>query len=188
MCDANTSMAAQGLGAGIGTVGSYYSAIGQKTSLNAQAGIANINARLANDSADASLQAGQLNEQDALLKGAQTKSSQRASMAANGVDLGVGSALNVQNSTDLVAQVDAKNANLNALRTAFGYRAQAVQDTNTALLDKAQSSAISPWMAAGGTLLTSAKSLATSRYDLTKSGAIDAKTGKAVSTPGASWW
>lgn len=187
MCDANTSMAAQGLGAGVSTVGSYYSALGQKTSLNAQAGLATIDARLANDEGDAALQQGQFNQQQALLEGAQTKSTQRADMAANGVDLGVGSALNVQDSTDLVAQVNAKNANLNALRTAFGYRAQAVQDTNKALMDKAQASGISPWMAGGGTLLTSAKSIATSRYELQKSGGIDAN-GNAVKTPGASWW
>lgn len=173
MCDPNTSLALQGSGAGIATVGSYFSALGQKTSLGAQANVADINAQMSEDEAQAALLAGQKEQQGILLKGAQTKSSQRTSLAANGVDLGVGSALNVQDSTDVLTQVDANQASTNAIRAAFGYRTQGVGYKNTALLDRAQASSVSPWLAAGGTLLTSASSIATSRYMLQKSGALN---------------
>lgn len=170
MCDASSSMGAAGLGAGISTAGSFFSALGQKSSLNAQAGVADINARLADDNAEAALLAGQKEVQQVQLRGAQVKSSQRTSLAANGVDLGVGSALNVQDSTDVLTQVDANTANVNALRTAWGYRTQGVGYQNQALLDRAQAKNVNPWLAAGGTLLTSASSIATKRYELQKVG------------------
>ena len=50
------------------------------------------------------------------------KSAQRASLAANGVDLGVGSAAEVQASTDLMKEADKATLISNALRSAFGYK------------------------------------------------------------------
>lgn len=182
MCDFSTSAATassvgnigigtQAAGVGLSTVGAFYSAQGQKDALNAQAGVADINARLSEDTAQSVMLAGQKQQQQILLKGAQVKSTQRASMAANGVDLGVGSAVAVQDSTDVITQSDSNTTAANALRQAWGYRTQGVNYKNAALMDRAQSSSISPWMAGGGTLLTGASSLAKNFYNLKKSGA-----------------
>lgn len=173
MCDPNTSLALQGGGAGIATVGSYFSALGQKSTLNTSANLADINSQMSEEEAQQALVAGQRNEQSIDLAGAQMKSSQRASMAANGVDLGVGSALNVQDSTDYLTQAKANVANANAVRTAFGYRTAAVNSGNQALLDRTQAGNVSPFPNAFTTLLTGASSIATSRYQLGKSGALD---------------
>lgn len=71
--------------------------------------------------------------QDALTQGNQAetqsrtayslvKGRQRAALAANGVDLGEGSALRMQADTDYASDVDASTIKANALKAALGYR------------------------------------------------------------------
>lgn len=162
----------QAIGGLTSSVGSYFAAQGQKTALNAQSNIDNINAQSSENAAQGALLSGQKEQQTILLKGAQIKSSQRASMAANGIDLGSDTAVNVQDSTDYLSQSDANTAAANAVRTAWGYRQTATNQTNMGLMAKASSESISPWEQAGSTLLTSAKGVAQSAFQLNKAGAV----------------
>lgn len=162
----NSILALQAAGAMTSTVGSYYSAISQKTTLESQANIADINARMAESSAQSALQQGQQQEISTRLKTAQLKSVQRVALAANGIDLGSDSAINTLTTTDVMGEIDANTINANAVRTAFGYRTQATNDRNEAMMRRATASSLSPIGAAVGTLLTESGKVASSWYTM----------------------
>lgn len=153
---AQANLVMQGASAGSGLVGGIYSAQSQKSSLEFQARMARINADIANSNAsvveafgqtnaDMALATGEFNStiaelgaQSALsagqdqvaaqtLKAGQVKSSQRSAMAANGVDLGEGSAVDVQDTTDIIKEIDSRTLQANALRAAWGYRFQGME-------------------------------------------------------------
>lgn len=166
-------MAAQGAGLASSVVGSYYGARQQKSSLNFQADIADINARMAESSAQIELQRGQQQVGAITAKAGQVKSSQRAAMAANGIDLGVGNAAEVLATTDLTKEVDANTAQANAVRSAWGYRTQASNMMTEAQMKRSTSDSISPWGAAATSLLGGATSVAGTWYGLSKVGAFD---------------
>ena len=152
MCD--IALAGQGLGAVTSALGSHYSARSEASSKrfdmrmgamqaqassknramalefsSAEAGlqslIGDINAKMFEGNAQATLLSGQREEQKSQINTAQLKSTQRASMAANGVDLGVGSAENILTTTDVMGEIDANTIQANAVRSAWGYRAEA---------------------------------------------------------------
>jgi len=170
-----TSMNAQGAGVGMQTVGAYYTAVGQKTSLKAQAYLDENNAKLAEASAQSALLQGQRGEQAVRLKGAQVKSAQRTAFAANGIDLASTTPVSVLTSTDAITEIDAVTVAANAMRTAFGYQSQALNFRNRASGARATADGINPLMNAGSTLLSGATSVADSWYKLDKAGAFDSK-------------
>lgn len=148
------------IGGGItSAIGGYYSAAAQKSALG-------FNAKLAELSAQGELEKGQHEAMRLTMKAGQIKSAQRASMAANGIDLGEGSAAEVQASTDIMKEIDKNTIEANAIRSAWGYRTDAA-------MSRAKASTISPFGAAAGTLLTSAGSVADSWYRFKQSGAFD---------------
>src|SRR3954466_13565065 len=116
--------------AGLGTsvVGAYGAAAGAR----AQASIDDTNARLSELAAESALMQGQREEQASMMQTAELKSRQRVGLAANGVDLGSKSAQNILTTTDYLGSVDAATAHANAVRSAFGYRTQAVSSQNSA--------------------------------------------------------
>lgn len=159
------------IGGGVtSAVGSYFSAATQKATLKGQAAVADVNARIAELGAQSALLQGQQQVGALTLKAGQLKSSQRASMAANGIDLGVGNAAEIQASTDIMKEIDANTLTANAVRSAWGYRTQAVNFQNEALMKRAGADSISPGMAAAGSLLGSAGTVASSWYSLNKTG------------------
>lgn len=170
-----SALALQGAGAAASSVGSYFAAQSQKNALNAQADTADINARMAESTAQSALYQGQSQEISARLKTAQLKSSQRASMAANGIDLGSDTATNILTSTDTMGDIDANTIAANAVRLAFGYRTQATNFQNDALMRRANASGISPMASATSTLLTGAGQVASSWYSMNKAGMFDKK-------------
>lgn len=93
---------------------------------NTQAKISEVNAELSEFQAEQTILAGQRREQNLRLKGAQLKSTQRATMAANGIDLGSQTPVNILTTTDVMTDLDAKAVALDALRSAWGYKTQAV--------------------------------------------------------------
>ena len=170
MCNPAAAMTMQGTGAASSAIGSYFSAQSSKTSLNLQADLSDINAKVSESAAQATLLTGQREEQRSQISTANLKGAQRASMAANGIDLGEGTANQVLTSTDAMGEVDANTIHANAIRGAFGYRTQAVNQTNQALMSRASASAISPGMSAVTSLLGSAGSVASNWYQLNKAG------------------
>lgn len=90
----------------------------------------------------------------------QLKGTQRARMAANGVDLGVGSALNILSDTDYFGDVDVDTIKDNAGKEAWALRNQAGNYRSESSLLQSRSDSEKPWMAFGTSLLTSAGKVA----------------------------
>jgi hypothetical protein len=171
MCDATTALGMQVAGVAQQTVGSFYTASGQKLALETQAKISETNARVAEMTAQSVLLAGQKDEQNVRLRTAALKSKQRATMAANGIDINSDTPLEVLTSTDVMGEVDANTTAANAARTAWGHRFQSVGYQNESLMSRATARGINPFMSAGNTLLTGASSVASNYYMMKKLGA-----------------
>lgn len=169
---AQTSLAAQGAGLAMQTVGSYYSARAQKMQMRLQAKMAELNARAAEDTARDILMQGQRAEQATRLQGARIKSTQRTAMAANGVDLSSETSVALQTSTEYLSELDANTITANALRAAWGQRMNAVNYRGQSTMLRAQAGAINPWMQAAGTLISSGAQMATSYATFKDMGAI----------------
>lgn len=163
---ATYSTASQGAGAVTSAIGAYAMA----QSSRAQASISDSNARLAELGAQAALLQGQTEEMRSRLATANLKSSQRVSFAANGVDLGEGSSARTLTATDLLGEVDANTIHANAVRAAFGYRTQALNYSNDALMRRAGPGGL---QAGATTLLGSTGQVASSWYQFNKSGAFN---------------
>jgi hypothetical protein len=172
MCNAAAVGAGQGFGAAQSAVGSYYQASSQKAALGLQATLADINASTAENAAEAALFSGQRQEQASRLQTANLKAKQVTSMAANGVDLGQGSAARVLTTTDVMGEIDANTINANAVRAAWGQRTQATNYANQALMSRSAAKAISPVGALATSLLGSATKVAGSWYTMGKQGAF----------------
>lgn len=170
---AEGSLMAQGFGVGASAVGAFYNAQGQKLALNTQAQLSETNAKLAEMSAQSALLTGQREQQSSRLQFARTKSSQRANMAANGVDLGSTTPVAVLTSTDVVGDWRDTAIESSAINRAFGYRAQGVDATNRAIFARASAKSINPWFDAAGSLISGATKVADSWYKFKKEGAFD---------------
>ncbi len=179
---AKASIASSVAGAASSAIGSYYSAAADKSRLRFQAKMAELNAAQIEKAAQQTLRAGHREEQAVRMRTAQLKSTQRTAMAANGIALNEGSALQVLTSTDYMGGVDANTVAANAVRAAWGYRVEATSANNEAVLARATASAINPGMSAATSLLGSAGSLASQWYSFSKAGAF-ARPSSSPSTP-----
>ena len=155
-------------GALTSAIGSYWQTQSQKSAMEFQARMAEINAKIAEGSAQQELRIG--NEQIAqlTLQHAQLKGRQRAAMAANGVDLGEGNAAEVQVSSEMLKDMDMATLKYNAIRRAISARGDAVNSTSSALMARATASGLNPTLAAGTSLLGSAGAVAKTIYMATK--------------------
>jgi hypothetical protein len=158
-------------GVAVNAIGAYGSANAQKNAYAYQSQVAAQNAQIANQQASQAIINGQTAEQNVRLQGAQVMGSQRASMAANGVDLGEGSANEALTTTKYMTERDALTTKDNALRQAWGYQVQAVNATNEGRMDSYASDSISPGMAAFTSLLGGASTLSKQYYASKKTGA-----------------
>jgi hypothetical protein len=176
MCNPTAVLAMQGAGAATSAAGAYYSAKGEKIALQGQANLADNNARISELAAQSAIRQGQKAEQSVRLNTAKIKSSQRASMAANGIDItNLGpndTATNILTTTDVMGEIDANTVAANAARTAWGYRTQGVNYQNEALLKRSTAGAINPLLRTGTTLLTGATDVAKGYYTFDKLGAF----------------
>lgn len=161
---ANQAAGLQAYGVVSSAIGAYYSSKAQREDLDFQARMAEINSRMAESQAQNALLAGQREEQKAKLATANIESSQRAAMAANGVDLSVGSAQNVLASTKLIGEVDAQTIRSNAIAQAWGYRVQEANYSGQAMRSGAASRAVNPTGNAANSLLDGAGRVAATWY------------------------
>jgi len=100
------------------------------------------------------------------------KASQTSAYAGNGIDVGVGTPVNVATSTDLITEVDANTARANGILAAWGQRLQATGQRNQARSARATASGISPLLSGFTTLVTGAGQVAQGWYGLNKVGAL----------------
>lgn len=162
------SMGSTLLGGLLGAKGSYDSAKASKQAYAIQASIARQNAMIAGQQARIALANGQTAEGNVRLRTAQVFGAQRAAMAANGVDLGEGSPSDVLTTTAFMGERDALTVRDNAAQQAWGYRVQGVNASNNARLLDDAGDAVSPGMAAAGSLLATAGSVAGQWYGTEK--------------------
>ncbi|MCP2041931.1 hypothetical protein L1281_002549 [Neisseria sp. HSC-16F19] len=165
-------------------VGSFYSARSQKRQLEMQAFMAELNGRRMEKQAQQALRAGEKEAVSRSLQAGQLKGSQRAALAANGVDLGVGSAAELQAGTDYFKEADMNQLAANALADAWGYRMGALNETNSARMARAQASTVNPMAAVHQTLLTGAGKVAESWSALRKNAWSDKKPAQGGGTVG----
>lgn len=146
-------------GAGMQAMSAYQSARNERAGYAYQAQVADNNAQIAEWQAKDSIQRGQTEEQNQRLKTASTYGSQRAALAANGVVLSEGSALDVLTTTKYLGERDALTVRDNALKEAWGYKNQAAASRADAAAMRWKRSTISPLMNTTTSLLTSASSI-----------------------------
>jgi hypothetical protein len=150
------------------TTGAYNKSKTDKAAYEYQAQVQKNNAQLGEWQAKDAIERGQQAENAHRMKVAQMKGSQRASMAARGLDLTEGSALNVLSDTDFMGDMDALVIRDNAAREAWGLREKAKGNKADSMLLQGRANAENPTMAATSSLLTGAGSVASSWYSYNK--------------------
>lgn len=121
--------------------------------------IAKNNAKTAEYAAQDAQRRGEEQAIEVQRKGAALKSSQRAAMAAKGLDLGYGTAADIQDQTDFFTQSDVATTRTNAANEAWSRRAQKAN-----YQAEAQSLHNNAPLQAAGSLLSSASSVANRWY------------------------
>lgn len=173
MSFAISAVALMGAGVASNTVGSYWSAKNTKITLEGQAALADVNARISELGAQQELIKGEREVGRATMQAGRLKSSQRTAMAANGIDLGEGNAAEIQASTDLMKEIDKNTVEANAVRSAWGYRTQDMNYQNEATVKRGSASGIDPGMTAFSSLLSNSGQVAASWYSMNKAGAFN---------------
>lgn len=103
--------------------------------------VADMNARISQRRAKDALERGKLEEQRKRHEIAQLHGRQVAAMAANGVDIGFGSPLDLIVDTAQLGEIDALTIRRNAANENYDYRVQAVNGTAEAELSRKNASA-----------------------------------------------
>jgi len=159
-----TETALQIGGAGMSAVGAMRNSQGTQQAYAAQAQVARNNEQIAGWQAQDAIQRGGRTVVQSRIQTAQTKGAQRARLAAAGVDLGEGSALNILADTDYFGEIDVNTITDNAAREAWAIRQQAAGFKSEASLLQSRADSESPWMAGATSLLTSAGKVAGGWY------------------------
>ncbi len=152
------SLATSVAGAGLSAFGQWKQAQSQKAMYAAEAKIAKQNQKIANAQADDAIKRGGEADIELRRRYAQTRGSQVAKLASNGVALDEGSALSVLQDTDMFEQIDSQRTRNNAQREAWGYRVQGENYAADAAMSRAAGRAVAGAapLAIGGSLLSSA--------------------------------
>ncbi|WP_062501750.1 hypothetical protein [Gluconobacter oxydans] len=162
-------LAAAGVSAGLGMAGSLINGFSQSASDKAAAKVAQANAVASNSQATAAIDQGYLSAQKDYQEGAQKLGAQRAQMAANGVALDSGSALEVQEATGRNTGLNVGSDLYDANVRAVNYRNQTTSYNNEARADRASASNDIIGGAVGGAL-TAGSAFAGKWDDMFKSG------------------
>lgn len=145
------------------SAGSITSAAGAFAKAQADKAAANNNQKIAEADAINQERIGDSTAQKLYANTSQLKGTQRATMAARGLDLGSGSPLDILTSTDVMGAADQKT---NKENTQLNVNA----DLRKAAYYKSQASNVSPFVAAGTSLVTGASKVSDKWYDFKKAG------------------
>lgn len=138
--DVLPAMAAVGglAGAGIQAAGALQQGDANSHAANYSAQVAYNNAIIDEQNAEYAIQSGVTKSADQSMKGAAVGGKIKAGLAANGVDVNTGSALDVQESQRETSKLDTETTMNNAELQAYGYRAKESGDIAQSQLDRAQ--------------------------------------------------
>lgn len=160
MCDPTAILVGKGAAAGMGALGSFVSASGEKAGYKTQARIAELNAQAADEDARRARMQGERSEQRLRLAAAQLSSRQRAAMGANNVDMSEGSALNTLLSTDYMAESDAITLRVNTELAASDAKRRATGQRMDAAIARGQAAGTSPFLSGVTSLAAGAEKVA----------------------------
>lgn len=133
------SFAALGLiGTAVSAFGSIAGGVAQANAADYQAQVADNNARIAQQNAAHAAQAGEQKAADASQKGAANLGAIKAAIAANGLDVNSGSALDVEKSARSTSQLNTLRTENDAQLQVYGYRSQATNYAAQAELDRSE--------------------------------------------------
>lgn len=159
---------------GLQATGQLLQGLGGYQQAQYSAAVAANNARIAKANAGAAVVAGEYEGAVSKLRTGQTISAERAGQAASGIDVNIGSAVKVRDSTATIGAMDAAMIHYNAMRQAYGDLTQASSFTAQSNLDKmAGVGALEGGaFSAGSTLLGGASSLGAKYAQYQQSGAL----------------
>lgn len=132
---ANVAMAATAISGAVGTVASVKSSNANAKMSEYQARVARDNEKIAQENARNERQSGLEEARLQRLKTIQTIGAQQTAMAANGIDISSGTALDTVADSAQMGELDALMLQYNAERNAYGYDTQAGNFKNQANLD-----------------------------------------------------
>jgi hypothetical protein len=121
----------------VGVAGAKQQADAQASAQQYNARVQDMNVVLNERRARDALERGKLEEQQKRQEVAQIESRQRASMAANGLDVGYGSALDVLVDTATLGEIDAMTIRKNTANEAYDFRTAAANNRADASLARA---------------------------------------------------
>lgn len=136
------------IGTGLSAIGSIAAGQAKQQAADYQAAVANNNARYAR-------QVGQVDAENQKVSTGQVIGAQKAAQAANGVDIGSGSALDVRTSAAELGELDALTIRNNAENKAKNYEAQA-----TLFQMEGKADALSGWLGAASSIVGGASNIA----------------------------
>lgn len=166
------TIASVGLGlaavsAGLAAYSASEQASAQKKASNYQAQVEANNTKIAAWSRSDALQRGEIDAQNAMRDKSQLIGRQRAALAASGVDMTQGSALDLLSSTEFLSQQEVNTIQNNAAREAWGYDVQGSNYQSNAEFERWKAKNANPGkaaaMAGGSTLISSASMYAMNR-------------------------
>ena len=160
-----TAMQALALGASVG--GTVLSAGSMYQQGQAAKQTAANNAQMAETAAQDAQRRGEEQAIDVQRKGAALKSAQRVNLAAKGLDLGYGTAADLQDQTDFFTASDVATTRTNAGREAWNMRAK-----GQAMLQQGKADALNATYQAGGSLLTGAGRVSDRWYAYNRGGTV----------------
>lgn len=149
---------AQMISLGLSAAGAATSAIGAYQQAKVAGDVAARNAKIADLQAEDALRRGENEAAELRRRVAATKSAQRVSLAAKGLDLTYGTAADLQDQTDFFGESDVATVRTNARKEAWSRRSQSTNFQAEALSQR-------PWLTAGSTLLAGAGQVASRWYD-----------------------
>lgn len=128
-------MATTGIGAGIKAFGDISGGFAQQQMYDYQAGVARMNAQIAEQNATYATQVGDIQAANAGLQGGQLMGRIKAAQSATGLDVNTGSALEVRKAQAGVTRQNVNAIVSNAAKTAYNYKVEGVQFQSQAQLD-----------------------------------------------------
>lgn len=135
MCDPVSAMVGVALFSGVSGAASQYQAGKDNAS------IAKANAKVMDYSANEAIDTGNSNAAQSRQQARKALASQTAALASNGVDISSGTSLNLLGDTAAAGEMDALTTVHNSLKEAYGYKQQALNYRNEAVLARRQGNA-----------------------------------------------
>jgi|SRR5580693_1534402 hypothetical protein len=116
----------------MGVIGSLFQGQAQSNMYKYQAGVAQVNAKVANQDAQYATEAGNVEATNSGLRTRAEVGTTRAGMAAGNVDINSGSGARVVSSETAIGQENEATIRANAAKRAYGFEVKAAGDTATA--------------------------------------------------------